>query len=190
MLKSKTIVSKSEMILFRPRYIRALELFFQNPSKSFHVNGIIKKTAISSGLAVDSLKELENLGILSSKKIANSLHYRLQNENQAVKELKRFYFLNNSKLKKMISELLKIPQITKVIVYGSMAKGEYDENSDIDICVVGVDILDIDIAIYEKSLKRRVQLIKFSITQFDRLKEKDVAFYIELLRGVSFERSL
>lgn len=190
MVKSKTNILKNEIDLFKSKYKRILELFFQNPSKSFHVNIIIKKTAISSRLVVESLRDLEGLGILESKRIANSIHYKLQNGNIAVKELKRFYFLNDDGLKEAVNELLKIPQITNIIVYGSMVKGEYDEQSDIDMCVIGVNIPQIDVKKYEKGLNRNLHLTKFSIAQFDRLKEKDLSFYIELLRGVSFERSL
>ena len=71
-----------------------------------------------------------------------------------------------------------------------MVKGEYDEQSDIDMCIIGINIPEIDTKGYEKILKRGLHLTKFSISQFDKLKEKDFAYYIELLKGVSFEGNL
>lgn len=40
-------------------------------------------------------------------------------------------------INKIISVLIKYPEIEKVVIYGSRAKGNYKEGSDIDICLKG-----------------------------------------------------
>lgn len=190
MLQSKTNVSKSKTFLIKDKYDRILKLFFEEPSASFHVNKIIRRTKKSSKIIVKALKELESLEILNSRKIANSLQYKLQNQNLVVKELKRFYFIDNHKFAKLLNKLFEIPEIKHILLYGSFVKGEYTENSDLDLCLVGVNIPKIDEERYTKILGRKIHFVIMSIAKFEKLKQTDLAFYIELRGGVSFGRCL
>lgn len=50
--------------------------------------------------------------------------------------------LKESTLKKMQGVFEKFPEIEKVIIYGSRAKGNFREGSDIDLTLVGTTISD------------------------------------------------
>jgi len=191
MIKTIPISTKTIMnLLLRLKYFKILRLFFNNPSKEFYVNEVKKETQLSPNIVCKELKNLTNKGILKSEKKANSLYYKSNNQDYTVKELKRLYFIMQNQLKETINDLFKKPQIKKVIIYGSMVKGDYDEESDIDICLIGIKIPKIDKEQYEKIFKRKIQLISLSISEFEKLKDKDLAFYIELQKGVQFEREI
>lgn len=85
-------MSKNEMninFLLKNKYSKLIEFFISNPSGEFYVNEILSKVEISPQVLCDSLKELENAGVLLSSKKANSIYYRLDNENNAVEILKK-----------------------------------------------------------------------------------------------------
>lgn len=47
------------------------------------------------------------------------------------------YGLEAEDVKRIISVIASFPEVEKAILYGSRAKGNYREGSDIDICLVG-----------------------------------------------------
>ena len=70
--------------------------------------------------------------------------------------------------------------LIRVVLYGSRARGDYDENSDIDIAIIVLSlskevknrILDIVTEIELKYL-RSISSIIFSETEFNNLKERE-----------------
>lgn len=48
--------------------------------------------------------------------------------------------LSENTIKQFISVFIKYPEIDKVIIYGSRAKGNFREGSDIDISLFGINI--------------------------------------------------
>ncbi|MFY8003643.1 MAG: nucleotidyltransferase domain-containing protein [Chitinophagaceae bacterium] len=48
--------------------------------------------------------------------------------------------LNEKTINKINSVFIKYPEIEEVFIYGSRAKGNYKEGSDIDICLKGKNI--------------------------------------------------
>jgi len=85
-------MSKNEMninFLFKNKYTKLIEFFVSNPSDEFYVNEILNKVEISPQVLCNSLKELEDAGVLLSSKKANSIYYRLNNKNKVVEILKK-----------------------------------------------------------------------------------------------------
>ncbi len=50
------------------------------------------------------------------------------------------YGLNDDTIKKINQVFTNYPTISKAILYGSRAKGNYKNGSDIDLCLVGTNI--------------------------------------------------
>ncbi len=83
-------MSKNEIsFLLKNKYSKLIEFFISNPLNEFYVNEILNKVEISPQVLCNSLKELEDIGVLLSSKKANSLYYRLNNKNELVGMLKK-----------------------------------------------------------------------------------------------------
>lgn len=85
-------MSKSEIdinFLFKNKYTKLIEFFISNPLNEFYVNEILNKIKVSPQVLCNSLKELEDAGVLLSSKKANSLYYRLNSKNKVVEILKK-----------------------------------------------------------------------------------------------------
>ena len=75
-------MSKNEIsFMFKNKYSKLIEFFISNPLKEYYVNEILSKVEISPQVLCDSLKELEDVGVLLSTKKANSIFYKLNNKN-------------------------------------------------------------------------------------------------------------
>ncbi|MGO5066924.1 nucleotidyltransferase domain-containing protein [Clostridium sp. LCP25S3_F8] len=73
----------------------------------------------------------------------------------------------------------KNPKINKVVIFGSRARGDYRKTSDIDICIYGKDIKNIDINLLEDSLKEIDTPLDFDIVYFDKISKEALKNNIE-----------
>jgi len=105
------------------------------------------------------------------------------------------YGLSELDLSKVISILIKNEKIDEVILFGSRAKGNFSNGSDIDLalkgnCLTLNDILDASIEIDKLYLP-----YKFDLIIFDRINEKKLIDHIDrvgisLTDNVSFKIQL
>ena len=75
--------------------------------------------------------------------------------------------LSNEVIKDISDVLKKHPNIDKVLIFGSRAKGNYTEGSDIDLALIGQNIsfnelLDINIQIEDLGLLYKVDIADYS----------------------------
>lgn len=75
--------------------------------------------------------------------------------------------LSNEVIKDISDVLKKHPNIDKVLIFGSRAKGNYTEGSDIDLALIGENIsfnelLDINIQIEDLELLYKVDVVDYN----------------------------
>ena len=75
--------------------------------------------------------------------------------------------LSNEVIKDISDVLKKHPNIDKVLIFGSRAKGTYSEGSDIDLAAVGENItfnqlMDINIQIEDLGLLYKVDVVAYN----------------------------
>jgi len=90
------------------------------------------------------------------------------------------YFINSLTLRQYINKIRKKHPEINIYVYGSYARGEDLETSDIDILIIGKinkeDIIN-DIDEISKRLGKNINAKIFSSFEWIKMKEKDKAFY-------------
>jgi predicted nucleotidyltransferase len=138
-----------------------------------------------SGLSINTTKKwLETLttyGILNKKRKAGHMIYSLEHEHPFVKQLK--VLLNVSRSYEAIREFS--DKGFEVYLFGSSARGEDTENSDIDLLIIGTidnnTLMELTDKLH-KSLLRDVNPIRFDPMGYAVLYQKDKAFYENLER--------
>lgn len=113
---------------------KVLQFFLFNPSTEIHVQGLAKKVGINAATSSHYCKLLAKDGLLNEKKQANLKLYSLKNNEAVVKELKKAFALLY--LKENGIEGI-APECNSFAIYGSFANGSFDENSDLDLMVIG-----------------------------------------------------
>ncbi len=99
------------------------------------------------------------------------------------------YGLNPIEINQIISILVKNSKIQKIILFGSRAKGNFQNGSDIDLSLIGNglklnDILNATIEIDSLSLP-----YKFDFVIYDRIKEKSLQDHIDRIGVTLFDRT-
>lgn len=132
------------------------------------------------------LKNLEELGILTSRQVGRTVQYRINPDSPLVPELTEL-FRKNWAAKDLIGEAVsKAGDVAAAFIYGSFATGKFGPRSDIDLIIIGrVDAhaLDDGLADVESKIGREVNYRLFTVEQWKREVRAATPFVREVLEG-------
>lgn len=133
----------------------ATELFLTRPSLEIHLNELARHLQIARGSAKSYCDAFLDEGLILESSKGNLRLFRLNRDDFAVKKLIKSYYL--LKLKHLNVEQLAEGCIS-LAVYGSFARGDIDERSDLDLLVIGEesDVSRDKILKLQDSLRREV----------------------------------
>jgi len=129
---------------------KIMGVFYENPNKKFSVRQIVKLTNIPRSTAHKYLVELKKFGLVTKENISS--------ENLFFKVKKINYYTERIVNSGLINELIKNFNPSCIILFGSIRKGDSTKESDIDIFVESNIKKDINLKLYEKKLKHKIQL--------------------------------
>ncbi len=182
---------------------KILKLFFKNPLLEIHQRETSRLAKISPHSAHLYLKEFVKKGLLNQRAISNMTFYKVNPESEFLFKIFEFFemekrerFLSgNKKIARLLTEytktLLKLSlrEIQMVILFGSVARGDWTRRSDIDILTVtGKKNLQREISqIFEAAEKEVGSLLKIApvsstTEKFVEGTRKKLEFYDELWR--------
>lgn len=118
--------------------------FTKDINNTVHGRALVKRLDLSQRTIQTRLNKFEDEGVLKSEMIGRTKEFRLNKENILTKlllisvEINKFYNLISSsfELREIIKDILNITG-NYVIIYGSFARGYWDEKSDLDILIIG-----------------------------------------------------
>lgn len=176
---------------------RILILLVGAPGKSLSRNEIREYTRLGNNPLSLSLRSLKKFKILSEKKIGKKYFYNLDLSGEFVsdiikiienerKNLNNLPFRFSLILREFTRKLLDASEPEAVILFGSVAKRTYREDSDIDVAVVVNNISTnekLNIAEFleeiERRFKKKIQVHYFTEKEFSNKKDKLV---LEILK--------
>lgn len=138
------------MVLKNQKWDKILELLFNRPNSEFTIRGISKMTKIPTSSVQRCLKKLRNKGFITK-------------ENKAVitpyfKFVKAFSIIDEMFKIGLVDYLNKTLNPSVIIVFGSARKGEYAEESDIDLFIEATKETKVNLSKFEKKIGHRIQL--------------------------------
>ena len=136
-----------------------LKLILENsPLKEWHFEEVVKATKITRAVVNKWLKKYVADGLLEKiKEKGRFPFFTVGSKNYVYYSLKRIYALEQFHKTGLISKLLSLNDAKTIILFGSMIKGDWYKNSDIDIFVLG-NISDFDKNIYEYRMNKHIEL--------------------------------
>jgi hypothetical protein len=163
---------------------KVLLILFKDFSKYYNSNSLSKKLGISRVGTMKILRKFENNDVLKKEIIGKSIIYKINLENDYVRDVISFLLsdeANNFKRwKNEFNEIFKSDRV--VIIYGS-AIINYAKANDIDLMIVG-NSSGANKAIVEKQkiLPKKIHLIELSEKEFlSNMKNKQKSI-IEIVR--------
>lgn len=172
-------------VLFSGYRKRILGLLLLHPEQGYHVRELARLTNTSAGTLHKELSKLSDAGILQSKKMGNQQHYSANLQCPIFEELASI-FRKTSGLADVIADALSSvkSQIQLAMVFGSVARGEEQANSDIDVMIIGdISFGDVVSLLHESqaTLRREINPVVYSMDSFKTRVEKNDSFIKEII---------
>lgn len=135
-----------------------LKIFFENPTKEWHFEEILKEAKIARSKLDHWLKKLKRKELIKRVKEKGKMPYYISNyESPEYKNKKKLFALNDLYKTGFLNHLLSLKKAKTVILFGSFARSDWYKNSDIDLFIYGSPE-GLKIAEYETKLHRNIQL--------------------------------
>jgi predicted nucleotidyltransferase len=169
---------------FTKNQILVLEIFFNNPEKSYHLRGIGKIIGKEPGVFQRDINKLTEEGLLDNFYQANSRFFKINKKHHLYGELKSIFFKTVGIEGVLKKELKKIRGIKEAYIYGSFAQKKEKKTSDVDVLIIGsADENDImDLANYlEKKFGREVNYTLMTEKEFLKKKKEKNSFLQNVL---------
>jgi len=153
--------------------VAILNFFLENPSKEFYETEVRENLKLARASVNKWLKYLVKKNILIVFQKGRMKVYRLDLDNPINKQLK---ILKN--LCDILPGLEALRGTREVYLYGSSARGEDLEDSDVDLLIIGrrTEVIDV-LSKLEKKFNRRVKPSFYTELEWSQCARKDPAFY-------------
>lgn len=157
--------------------VELLSILFLQPEKEFYLREIARITREDYKNISRELKNLETLGLLTSRKTGNLKYFSLNRKFPIFEELKSIFFKTRG-VAKIIKEALQAFEIIDyAFIYGSFASGTENEKSDVDLMVIGKIALETLLKLLkapEKALSREINPSLYELSEIEsRLRDND-----------------
>lgn len=163
-----------------------LKAFFEAPETEHYTRQLASKYHMSVGTLHRELQKLSASGILKSRKIGNIKLFSLNKQNPIYEEIKNIISKTEGVIKFIKDAISGIKGIKVAFIYGSFAKGDERQDSDVDIFLIGEideDQLIIKISNLEKKLFREINYTRYTESEYKNEKKKKISFILEVIKG-------
>ncbi len=164
--------------------VKLLSEILPNSDREYHIRELSRIIDISPIYVQKELKNLQSLGLLTSRKQGNMILYALDKRSTISDDLKRIFL----KTEVVGSEILKSLDKSKIqyaLIYGSFAKGVETTKSDIDLLVIGdidEDVLLKSVSKTEGKVGREISYVLWTPKEFIQKARQKIPLLLEILK--------
>jgi len=137
------------------------EHFFINPSQKLRVRQIERLLSLPLPSVIRYCKELETEKILERVQIGNVVFYTGNRNSDAFLLEKKLFNIKQAYSSGLISYLKRELSNPGIILFGSYAKGEDREESDIDLYIETPSKKTLNLEKFERILSRKIEVFRF-----------------------------
>jgi predicted nucleotidyltransferase len=134
--------------------------FFVNPTVRLRVRQIERELNLPLPSVINYAKDFEKEEILTKLKIGNVVFYTSNRASKKFLLEKKFFNLRQVYSSGLIDFLIEDLSNPLIILFGSYAKGEDTEKSDIDLYIETPSKKEVSLEKFEKILKRKIQIFR------------------------------
>jgi len=131
--------------------------FFLDPMRKFGVRELSRTTKMDTKTTMKYLKELQREKIILRKEELNHIYYEANRQSPVYRHEKSARIVRKIFMSGLIEHLEKKLKPKVIILFGSIQKGTYHENSDIDI-FIQTDYKRLNLNKYDRKVGRKISL--------------------------------
>ncbi len=162
-------------------FLSVLKFFLENPYEEFYLRQLAKQLKLSPFAIKKYADLLVKENVIAEERKANLRYFKANTSNLFFRHLK-IAFNVQSIAKCGLLDFLRqnLANVSAIVLFGSLAKGENDRNSDVDILVIGKE-KRLRLEKFEELINREVTLHVFSWSEWNAKVKQDKAFYAEII---------
>lgn len=172
-------------LLFSDYRRRVLGLLLLNPDTAYHVRELARLTGTAAGTLHKELTKLTAGGVLRRQEVGNQVRYSANRDCPVFEELASILRKTSGLVDVLAAALSSVEnKIILAFVFGSLARGEQQSKSDVDVMLVGrLGFADAVQLLYpaQATLRREINPVVYSRNEFRRRAADDDAFIREVL---------
>ena len=134
-----------------------------------YVNEVASKLGLSAGMCSRVLRDLEEIGMVKKKELGKAHYYHLI-DNHITRSLKRYVglaLIEKSGVAKSIVRTM--PDTNSIVLYGSFVKGDFNEDSDIDLLIISNNRLNFNFDNEEAFLDHELSIESLTTLQLSQI---------------------
>jgi predicted nucleotidyltransferase len=166
--------------------VEILSTFLMNPERKLYVREVARLAGEDYKNVSMELRNLEEIGLLSSRNEGNLKYFSLNKAFVIYEELKSIFMKTKGAVGILREAVSTKRDIDYAFIYGSFATGEERAESDIDLMVIGRISLEEVLALIrgpEEKLSREINVSLYDLQEIrKRVKDHD-SFIMEVLGG-------
>lgn len=174
-------------LLFGQTRGRILALLYGMPDQAFFTRQIARQVGTSVGTVQRELETLSQIGLIERSATGMQVFYQANRDHPAFAELHSLIAKTAGVFHILRSALAPLAKkIAFALVYGSMARGDENAVSDVDLMVIGdvsLDELLTHLASAERDLGRPINPTVFSLREFKSKLKAGNHFLKSVMRG-------
>lgn len=157
-------------LLFGQTRGRIFALLFSRPDQSFYIRQIARETRTSAGSVQRELEALANVGLIQRTDSGHQVYYQANRNHPVYPEIHALVAKTVGVFQLLATALAPLAsRITQAFVYGSLASGNENAQSDVDLMIVGEVTLDevlAQLAPVEPRIGRPINPTLYSVSDF------------------------
>jgi len=166
--------------------VEILSTFLLNPERERYVREVARITGEDYKNVSRELRNLEEIGLLSSRNEGNLKFFGINKGFVVYDELRSIFMKTKGAVRVLKEAVSKEKDIDYAFLYGSFAMGTERPESDIDVMVIGGISLEGVLALLrgpEETLSREINASLYDLQEVQRRIEDRDPFITEVLRG-------
>ena len=190
-LKNDTIVQDMRTITL-PFYLTSsktkaelLSIFFLNPTKTFYLRELERRTGTSPGTLARELKAFSDDGLLTKESRGNQIYYQINPGHLLFSEIKGIVEKTSGVPVQLRKKLGHIKEVKEAYLYGSFTTGKMQAHSDIDLLLVGKETKSISrvLKCLERVFGRTINATTYSPDEFAKKQKDKSEFLYEVMKS-------
>jgi predicted nucleotidyltransferase/predicted transcriptional regulator with HTH domain len=172
--------------LFSTTRAELLSLFFNNTESKFYLREIARHIGKDAAGIKRELDSMVKLGLVAREKRGVQKYYYADKNSPIFTELKGLIFKTTGVQGAIKATLSRLKGVQAAFLYGSYARGQEKEDSNINLMVIGqVNITELNdmVMALEEKLQREVDYLVFDEQEFRKRKEAKDPFLRDVLKG-------
>ncbi|PIN90647.1 hypothetical protein COU57_02995 [Candidatus Pacearchaeota archaeon CG10_big_fil_rev_8_21_14_0_10_32_14] len=158
---------------------KVFEIFVDEPLTIHYVKEISRRISLSPPSVRKHVGDLENQNLIMKKKGERFIGFIANRDNESFIFFKKMFNMMKLKESEVVEFISNSMHPQAIVLYGSYAKGEDVEKSDIDIFILSKIKKNLDFGKYENLLKRKIHIINE-----ERLNKLQKNLEYEIINGI------